>query len=190
MPSFDRPLVIIVGGSPASGKSTIAEFLAEEFHLPLLSRDMFKEALMDTLGSPDPDRSHQLGAAAYAMMAIMQDRLLAAGTGIVLESNFTRGVSEGDLQPVVAKSTAVAIYCTATIEESRRRFAERAASGDRHPGHHDQAPEKLAELERAMISGAYEPLDLDIPHLMVDTTEGYNPDQEAIIRFVREQAGV
>lgn len=190
MSTSDQPIVIIVGGSPASGKSTIAEFLAQEFHLPFLSRDMFKESLMDTLGSPNQERSHQLGAAAYAIMAIMQERLLEAGVGAVLESNFTRGVSEADLQAVVAKSNAVAIYCTASLEESRRRFVERAAGPDRHPGHHDEEPGKLEELEMAIASGAYERLALEVPNLVVDTTRGYDPDQEAIIRFVREQTGM
>ena len=185
----ERPLLIIVGGPPASGKSTIAEWLAEEFRLPLLTRDAFKEALMDTLGSPDPERSHELGAAAYAILAVLQQALVKAGMGAVLESNFTRGVSEGDLRPILPKSRSVAVYCEATIEESLRRFAERARNGDRNPGHHDDNPEKLTDLEESLRSGCYDPLDLDIPYLVVDSTDGYNPDQPAIKQWVIAQTG-
>lgn len=185
----DRPLLIIVGGPPASGKSTIAEWLAEEFRLPLLSRDMFKEAMMDTLGSPDPERSHELGAAAYAILNVLQQTLVKAGVGAVLESNFLRGVSEQDLLPILPKSRSVAIYCGTTIEESLRRFEQRAQNGDRNPGHHDTEPEKLVELEQALRSGCYDPLALDIPSLVVDTTDGLSPDKPAIKQFVIEHTG-
>jgi predicted kinase len=185
----DRPLLIIVGGPPASGKSTIAEWLAEEFRLPLLSRDAFKEAMMDALGSPDPETSHEYGAAAYKILAILQQQLVKAGVGAVLESNFLRGVSEKDLEPILPKSRSVAIYCETTVEESLRRFEERAKNGDRNPGHHDHEPEKLVELEQDLKSGCYDPLDLDIPSLVVDTTDELTPDKEAIKQFVIDHTG-
>jgi predicted kinase len=184
-----KPWLIIVGGSPASGKSTLAEWLAEELRLPLLSRDMFKEALMNTLGSPDAEAAHRLGAASYAVLAVLQRQLLAAGVGMVLESNFVRGISEADLRPAIAASRAVAIYCEPTVAESKRRFVERATNGDRHPGHHDDEPEKVDELEQAVSSGDYDPLDLDIPHLTVDTTNPEAVDRAAIAAFVRAQTG-
>jgi predicted kinase len=185
----DRPLLIIVGGPPASGKSTLAEWLAEEFRLPLLSRDAFKEAMMDAIGSPDPETSHEYGAAAYKILAILQQQLVKAGVGAVLESNFLRGVSEQDLEPILPRSRSVAIYCETTVEESLRRFAERARNGDRHPGHHDDEPEKLEELEEDLRSGCYDPLDLDIPFLVVDTTNDLDPDKATIKQWIIDQTG-
>jgi predicted kinase len=188
MANTANPLLIIVGGSPASGKSTLAEWLAGEFRLPLLQRDDYKETLMDALGSPDAESSHRLGAAAYAILAAVQRQLLAAGVGMVVESNFTRGRSEADLQPAIAQSRAVAIYCETSVAESKRRFSERAGRGDRHPGHHDDDPRKLPELEVAVRSGDYDPLDLAIPHLIVDTTDPARIDRPAIAAFIREHA--
>jgi predicted kinase len=185
----DRPLLIIVGGPPASGKSTLAEWLAEEFRLPLLSRDAFKEAMMDAIGSPDSETSHEYGAAAYKILAILQQQLVKAGVGAVLESNFLRGVSEQDLEPILPRSRSVAIYCETTVEESLRRFAERARNGDRHPGHHDDEPEKLAELEEDLRSGCYDPMDLDIPFLVVDTTNDLDPDKATIKQWIIDQTG-
>ena len=185
----DRPLLIIVGGPPASGKSTLAEWLADEFRLPLLSRDAFKEAMMDAIGSPDSETSHEYGAAAYRILAILQQQLVKAGVGAVLESNFMRGVSERDLRPILPRSRSVAIYCETTVEESLRRFAERAKNGERHPGHHDDEPQKLEELEKDLRSGCYDPMDLDIPFLVVDTTNDLDPDKAAIKRWVVDQTG-
>jgi cytidylate kinase len=185
----ERPLLIIVGGPPASGKSSTAEWLAQEFTLPLLSRDFFKEAMMDTLGAPDPETTHQYGIAAYAILNILQQKFVEVGVGAVLESNFLRGLSEKDLAPILPKSRSVAIYCEATVEESLRRFEERATSGDRHPGHHDDDPEKLEELERDLRSGSYDPLDLGIPYLVVDTTDDSKPDRATIKQWVIDQTG-
>lgn len=39
----DLPLLVVVTGSPASGKSTLAEKLSESMRLPLLAKDAFKE---------------------------------------------------------------------------------------------------------------------------------------------------
>ena len=46
----ERPLLIIVNGPPASGKSTLAEQVAAQLRLPYLSKDAIKEELYDSLG--------------------------------------------------------------------------------------------------------------------------------------------
>ena len=43
---------MLVGGWPASGKTTLARALAVELGAPYLSKDEVKEALMDALGTP------------------------------------------------------------------------------------------------------------------------------------------
>ena len=42
MANTAKPLLIIVGGSPASGKSALAVWLAGEFRLSLLQRDTYQ----------------------------------------------------------------------------------------------------------------------------------------------------
>jgi hypothetical protein len=145
--------------------------------------------MMDAIGPPDRETAHDYGAAAYQILAFLQQQLVTAGVGAVLESNFQRGVSEADLRPLLPKSRAVAISCATTVEESLRRFAQRARTGDRHPGHGDADPAKLAELARDLRAGSYAPLDLAIPTLVVDATAGYDPAQPAIKQWVIDQTG-
>lgn len=103
-----RPLLVIVGGAPGAGKTTVARELAHRLRLALITKDDIKEALGDSLGVGDRERSRQLGVAAYAVMWSVARRTLEADTVIVL--------------------------CRADPAVRRRRYEERA---DRHPVHTD-----------------------------------------------------
>jgi predicted kinase len=182
--SEQRPPLVIVGGAPASGKSTLAKLLAQELRLPLLARDTLKEGLMDSLGSPSRARSRELGAASYALLFLVLDLVLDAGVGAIVESNFSRGRSETELRDPVSRSQAVQLHCRVPPDLSRRRYIARAESGQRHPGHHDSAAETLADLDESLAVRRHEPLDLGIPLLTVDTADGYIPDIPAILAFI------
>lgn len=181
----ERPLLVIVGGAPASGKSTLAKLLARELNLPLLARDTLKECLMDSLGCRSRTRSRELGVASYALLSLVLDILLNAGVGAILESNFSQGRAEEELRGPVARSRAVQLHCRVPADLSRRRYIARAASGQRHPGHHDSAAESLADLDTSLAERRHEPLDLGVPLLTVDTTDGYIPDLLSILVSLR-----
>jgi hypothetical protein len=65
-----------------------------------------------------------------------------------------------------------------------QRYAARAARGERHPGHHDA--EQVPRLRQQLAERFFQPLDLDLPALRVDTTspEPYRPDFGAILAFI------
>ena len=46
---MNKPLLAVVTGRPASGKTTLAHILAKEIRCPLLSRDEFKEGYINTV---------------------------------------------------------------------------------------------------------------------------------------------
>ncbi|HEX5416950.1 MAG TPA: ATP-binding protein [Chloroflexota bacterium] len=175
------PRLILIGGAPASGKTTLAERLATELSLPLLTKDLFKEALFDSLGIPaDRERSAELSRAAFTILYRVAARLIGAGNSLILESNFHRGRSERDLLPLVERTRAIALYCDAPEEELHRRYQERIHTGLRHPGHLDWS---LSVFEEQARAGLYEPLDLPIPALRIDTSHGYEPDYAEIRQF-------
>ena len=60
---------VLVGGWPASGKTTLARALASRLEVAYLSTDVVKEALMDQLGAPvSVEESRRLGRAAVAAL--------------------------------------------------------------------------------------------------------------------------
>ena len=115
----------------------------------------------------------------------MADRLATAGVGMILESNFRRGLSEADLAPLLTGTRALLVHCEGDPAVIARRVRERAERGERHPGHHDLAV--IPQLQAELATGRFEPLALDVPTLRVDTTttQEYAPDFEEIMAFVR-----
>ena len=85
--------------------------------------------------------------------------------------------------PLVERSRAVAIHCETSAEILIRRYQARAHTSARHPGHLDWS---LSVFEEQARAGLYEPLDLPIPTLRVDTSNGYQPDFAEILEFLRQ----
>jgi predicted kinase len=180
-----RPTLVIVSGAPASGKTTLAGHLSRELGFPLISRDDLKEVMMDALGAPDRARSREIGGASYAVLFRVLKRLLAAGVSTVTDSNFTRGLAEIELAPIVAQARTVQVQCTLPAELIERRYIARLAASHRHQGHHDEAA--LPDVLAALAAGRYEPLALDTPLMVVDTSSGYSPSIERILAAIRAE---
>jgi predicted kinase len=178
------PLLVIVSGSPASGKSSLAEEIAAELNLPLLSRDDIKEALMDVYPAEDRKESKVAGAAAFKAMYQVLGSMLQVGVGVVLESTFEKGRSENDLSQFFDRSIPVQVTCKASTDVLKERLAERIRTGSRHPGHQDEAA--YIEVEEAMARGDYDPLDLDVPCIEVNSDDGFKPAVHEIVARIGE----
>ncbi len=187
LPPGSPPPLVLVHGAPATGKSTLARRIAGPLRLPLLSRDALKEAMADRTPFESLAESERFGLASVGVFYAVARELLAAGTGVVLDNVFSRGVVEADLRPLLIASRAVQLYCTLPLPEVQRRYAARYERGERHPCHFDG--ERLAHVrsgERRIDWSRFAPLDLDLPTLRVDTTDGYVPDLDAVLAFIRD----
>ena len=49
----DKPMHLVVSGAPATGKSTVSNVLSRGLGVPVLSLDVIKEAMADSLGLGD-----------------------------------------------------------------------------------------------------------------------------------------
>jgi predicted kinase len=182
MTAPDVPLLIVVTGPPAAGKTTVARELAARLRLPLIAKDTIKEALFDALGVGDLAWSRRLGEATYLALAALAEDSVAAGGSLVLEGNFVRG-SEVETRLAALPARIVQIHCSAPLELLIERYEGRG----RHPGHIDH--DRADALREAVEMRRHDPLDLPGETIRIDTTEPVDVPALAD-RLGLERAGV
>jgi predicted kinase len=162
------PVLIIVGGLPATGKTTLGSWIAREFRLPFFQKDGFKETLFSTLGWKDRAWSQQLSLASNALLIYTAAAVLAAGQAVIVESNHPAGAAP-QLRALIDSygARALQIHCRAQPDTLWERFVTR--TGQRHPGHTDQL--YLEEFRQLLRAPQPEALDLGAELIEVDTTD-------------------
>jgi predicted kinase len=121
--------LIVVSGSPGTGKSTIAAALAADLRWPTLPLDPMKETLADVLGLGDENWSDQLGDAAAELIF----RLSAQFPDAIAEG-WWRGARRE--RAVAEFGGAAEVFCHCAPELAARRMSDRHGVS-RHPIHRD-----------------------------------------------------
>jgi predicted kinase len=162
-----RPRLIVVTGPPATGKTGLARDLARRLAIPILEKDTLKERLYEVLGHGE-ELEDRIEEAALALLFSVVESQLRAGTTVLVESNFD-GRQAGTFRHLHDEypHDLVQVHCAKPPDEVERSFAERSASGRRHPGHGDE-PEDAAEVRDDVEAGRYDPLDVPGELIRVD----------------------
>jgi predicted kinase len=178
--------LIIVGGSPGSGKTTRANRLKHEFGFPLFSKDTFKDALMDVSLPADRPASSRIGLFAWSAMYTALDAVLGTVPGAILEANFTHGYAEPNLTPRLARCSGLILHCVADRDTILARIRSRQNDPDRHAGHFDQ--DAIPDLLRILDVDGYRLDDLGVPVIEVDTSNDYRPGIDEILAAINAPA--
>lgn len=179
-----KPLLVIITGLPATGKTTLAKRLSQETGLPLLEKDAFKVIMFDHLGWQDRDYSQKIGATSYGLLYHLLEELLRANQSMIIESNFK---PETDQQKIIDLKnkyhpSILQIICQADKEIILERFNSRVTSGERHPGHVDHITAE--ELKNSFDSSKNDAMDLDSEVLEINTNNFRQIDYDKIIAII------
>ena len=163
------PVLLIVNGYAASGKTTLARALSRELRWPLVVKDEFKELLFDRLGATDYKESKRLGAAAIEVMFSVARELLVTGTSVIIESPLVPRYDNARLRALErdADFLTVQVVLTGDPDVLFERYRSRAERGERHPSHFDH--ERLADMH-AMLHTPFESLTVSGETLYFDTS--------------------
>lgn len=195
--TLPKPLLVLISGKPGSGKSTLAQKLSKAEHLgmPVLSRDAIKSAMVETFALSQPElprnqvetgelRSKVIPASFNLFYKTMTE-WLEAGVSLIAEYQFSQR-TEKNLTPIIQLANTVHIYCDCSRETARDRFFKREEKDGL------ASPERLKNITSRIEAGTdtwrtFEALNLNLPRLVVDTQQGYQPDLHEISSFCRRQ---
>ena len=188
-PNAERPtlpVLLIVNGYAASGKTTLARALSRELRWPLVVKDEFKELLFDRLGATDYKESKQLGAAAIDVMFGVARELLVAGTSVIIESPLLPRYDNARIRALEreAEFLTIQLVLTGDPDVLFERYRTRAERGERHPSNFDR--DRLSDM-RAMLHSPFESLMVTGEILHFDTSSLSN---EAIAEMLQRTVAV
>jgi len=163
--------VLIVNGLPGVGKTTQAQALALRLGWPLMTKDMCKESLFDTLGWSDRAWSHKLSLASMALLFVWLEAELRAGRDCIVDANFEAHRDTPLFAMLATKYTVqwVQLHVMCDGDVLWQRHLARGASGTRHPGHLEAAV--ATEMRDRLRAGRIDALHLTAPCIELDTTD-------------------
>lgn len=175
-----RPTLILITGRPGAGKTTLARKLAPVIHCPLVSRDDIKEGIVNTTGSrgaPNDDTTLRT----YETFFDTIELLLRRDVTLVAEAAFQHKRWAPKIEPLLSLADVKIIVCRISPELANDRINKRSALDPEWDRFHN------APLDQTQQSGpkAYDPPELDLPTLSIDTSDQYQPDFKTILDFAK-----
>ncbi|WP_375426384.1 AAA family ATPase [uncultured Friedmanniella sp.] len=170
------PTLILVTGPAGSGKTTLAHALAAAVGCPALCRDEIKEGMVASNPGFVASVGDPLTMRTYSLFFEAIELFLRNEVTLVAEAAFQHALWWRGLEPLTGLAELRTIRCRVPEDIARERMQTRLSESTR-AAHTD-----TAHLEAA---APFDAIHLDAPTLDVETSDGWRPGVDEIVRFCR-----
>jgi adenylate kinase family enzyme len=176
-----KPDIIYVSGAPGSGKTTLARLLSDELYIPHVSSDLVQGGI--ELTQPDHDRKTAIASAFIPLMIDMAQKQISFVVDHVLQKDTAKSTIIDKLTPY-----AHIIYVHVHTSDPIGRYISRIEASELP----DIIRRRELLLERAKyhrenLVNTAEVIELDIPTIVVNADDGYDPDLRDVLEFIRKR---
>ncbi len=174
-----KPLIVYVSGAPGSGKTTLAAKLSAELYIPHVSSDLVHGGVRLTEGRAN-DRLQSLFDAFIPTMIDMTKK----GISFTVDQVLLQGTSEADIIDKLLPHAEIILVQTQATNPIERHLSRELARTDRGQVLDRDGLKKRAEHHRQNLPRTQEPVDRDLPTIIVNTDDGYSPSISDIANFI------
>lgn len=189
--NMKKPLLILISGHIATGKTTLGQKISEKFSLPIVSPDEIKETIWDNMGwEHDRKEWHALGKASFELMYYFVETTLSKNRSVIAEAHFHPEINNKRINKLKKKYSCeiLQINCKTKKENLIRRLKKRIKSDDYHPGHRHGLSIVYTEKEfLAKLGKENRLLDINGETIKINTTNPENINYDKIFKFIVRQ---
>lgn len=178
------PVIIYISGAPGSGKTTLARMVSEELYIPHVSSDLVHGGISYSIKEQN-NRAQTIHDAYVPLLVSM----LKMNISFVVDHVLQQGLSEKDILDKIAPFATVLyvhLHAKNSIERHLDRELKRSDKGVQLSS--DELADR-AKYHRDNSLRTENQLEVSFTTITVDTTDGYNPSFENIIKFIDENRG-
>ncbi len=169
-----QPLLVLVSGHPGAGKTTLGRALGDAMHLPHVNRDRISNGMWRTDPSliDDPRRP-------WEVFAETIERYLTSGVSLVADQTLYRGMETEISTRFVPLGDMVNVHCRSP--HAYDRWRAKVLTDPRFAPGFDALDARVRRQREEFT----DPLDLDVPVIDVETSDGYDPTLAALVELIR-----
>lgn len=163
------PVLILVNGAAATGKTTISKAISARFSIPYYSKDDFRSLLIDVLGTGDIKWIKKLGHASAEVFRSIMEKSLSNGQSLIIDQVFFSEIISPFIRKlkVKYKFTVIQVFCMCNPDVAFERYVRRSKSKLRNKGFKEEL--RYQEVKQRLIS--WKPAEVGGRLITIDTTD-------------------